>query len=147
MAGKYQGKNMLELEIKGKPHPWAAHQGYGRKSYDPRSDYKRTSRMQIRAQYKGSVIEEAVLLSFYFYLPFPKSTSEKKATKILKERLSHTSKPDLSNLTKCSEDCLKGIVIKDDAQVIGIRAFKEYSSDPRTIVIVQLRSELIFEDL
>lgn len=137
---------MIELEIKGKPQPWAAHKGYGRKSYDPRSDYKRTSRMQIRAQYKGPVIEEAVLLCFFFYLPFPKSTSEKKASKILKDRMCHTSKPDVSNLTKCSEDCLKGIVIKDDAQVVAIKAYKEYATDPRTIIVVTLRSELILSE-
>jgi Holliday junction resolvase RusA-like endonuclease len=134
---------MIELEIKGKPQPWAAHQGYGRRSYDPRAAYKKTSRMQIRAQYKGPIIEEAVYLAFFFYLPIPKSTSEKKAQKILKDRLCHITKPDTSNLTKCHEDILKGIVLKDDNQVTMLKASKEYSLNPRTVICIIPMSELI----
>ena len=127
---------MIELEIKGKPQPWAAHQGYGRRSYDPRAAYKKTSRIQIREQYKGPIIEEAVSLYLYFYMPIPKGLSQKKIEAILRGDVRHIKKPDCTNLQKLIEDCLKGIVLKDDGQVECVCSVKQYSNDPRTVITI-----------
>lgn len=48
----------------------------------------------------------------------------------------NTKKKDCDNLLKFYLDCLNGLVWKDDAQVCHIDAWKHYSEDPRTEIIV-----------
>lgn len=45
-------------------------------------------------------------------------------------------KPDLSKLVRALEDSLKGILWRDDAQVIVLSASKMYGSDYRAVVAV-----------
>ena len=53
-----------------------------------------------------------------FILPRPKR---------LKVRRKHTTRPDVDKLARCILDALTGVVWKDDAQVISLRASKRYA--------------------
>ena len=50
--------------------------------------------------------------------------------------LHHMKKPDVSNMIKFLEDCLKKTVFEDDNQVYEIVARKVYSEQPRSEIIV-----------
>ncbi|HKW13830.1 MAG TPA: RusA family crossover junction endodeoxyribonuclease [Candidatus Krumholzibacteria bacterium] len=75
----------------------------------------------------------AVHLDLLFYLPRPKS---------LPKRITyHTKKPDLDKLIRNIKDALKGIVYRDDAQVVRTEATKSYTPDGEPDgVIIHLRS-------
>ena len=77
----------------------------------------------------------AIQLSITHYRPIPKYL-----IKEVEEGDPHCKKPDLTNLTKFSEDCVKGFVFEDDNQVALTIMNKEYSLFPRTeITISELR--------
>ncbi len=133
---------MLEFVIEGDPVPWAAHKGYGNKSYDSRYKERKSYKLQLLSQYKGEPIEEAVALLIRYFLPIPASTSKKAAAKILSEKKFHTKKPDLDNLNKFTIDTLKDIVILDDNQVVYISCDKNYSENPHTYIRVVSGTEL-----
>jgi len=130
---------MVQIIIDGNPVPWAAHGGYGRRSYDKRFAEKEYYRFQIRRQYtNNNPIETAVKIEYLFAMAVPASKSKKERDQMISGKVRHIKKPDTSNLVKLAEDTLKGIVIKDDAQVIEFTAFKFYSEKPQTIINVSL---------
>lgn len=112
----------IHLWIHGKPIPWKAHAGYGRRSYSPNYEHKERYREIILSQYAGPLITDCVKIDATFFLPYPKSLKNKDLFKI------HTlcSRPDTTNLFKFLEDCLQGTVIADDNQTRQIVAIKTY---------------------
>ena len=72
-----------------------------------------------------------------FNMPIPKSYPKSKRALIMAGKLQHVKKPDTSNLVKFIEDCLVGVVIVDDRQVINITAAKRYSDAPGTVIIIE----------
>lgn len=113
------------------PTPWAAHCGYGKNSWDKRHPQKEEYRRQIREQWgKEKAITSAVTLDIYYVFPIPKSTSKVKRDAMIKNEIDHLVKPDVTNLNKLTEDCLKGIAIDDDSIVTKITGQKRYGSRP-----------------
>lgn len=54
-----------------------------------------------------------------------------------KARIGHTVKPDLDKLIRAILDALKGILYKDDAQVIHVQASKHYALPERVEIEVE----------
>lgn len=79
---------------------------------------------------KNGLLEDAVRVQLDFYFCRPKSVSEKK-------RPFHIVKPDLDKLQRAILDGLKGIVYKDDCQIINISASKNYCDSPRVEIEVR----------
>jgi len=135
----------MQYVIPGDPTPWQAHKGYGKKSYSPKYCEKKRAQWELFIQHakaKGGLIsskeliDRPIRIDFLFCMPIPKSKP-----KILKqvkngEEVYHSSKPDLTNLKKFSEDALKGIVIKDDNINVEGFAKKIYSLTPQTIITI-----------
>lgn len=135
---------MLELpiiiQIDGVPVPWRAHAGYGRRAYNPRANEKEFYQYHIKQQYEHDLpITEGVSVLAHYFLPIPKATSQKNRIKMLDGKVNHLKRPDVDNLNKFLNDCLKGIVFKDDAQIVEITSIKSYSETPRTKVYIDLR--------
>ena len=66
----------------------------------------------------------ALKLKVTFYMPMPKSWSEKKKEKM---NLSwHFQKPDASNLVKALEDALNDVAYKDDCQIAWLWVEKKW---------------------
>lgn len=61
-----------------------------------------------------------VLLSAIFCLPRPES--------LPKRVLHHTKKPDLDKLVRSTKDALKGVLYRDDSQVVKLHAAKVYAA-------------------
>jgi Holliday junction resolvase RusA-like endonuclease len=117
---------MILIEIPERPLPSVHHKGYGRRAYDPRGPDKKRIRNWMRQQYTDKMIEGAVTIRMDFYLAHPKSTPKKKIELMLIDNIQHTKTPDTSNLYYLYENCLKDLVIKDDAQVTEFTAKKWY---------------------
>jgi Holliday junction resolvase RusA-like endonuclease len=70
-----------------------------------------------------------------FYMPIPKSLSQKKKDTL--KGLPHTKKPDLDNLMKAVLDAINGVIYQDDSQVYRFSCVKLYSDKPRTYISIQ----------
>jgi Holliday junction resolvase RusA-like endonuclease len=127
---------MIQLQIVGKPVPWAASKHNGRQHYDLKSKEKEYIRWQIKSQYRDEPIKGTFVLHFYFFMSIPKTTSKAKREQMLNGYIIPTSS-DTSNLTKLYEDCLKKIVIEDDRYAAKVCAEKRYGDkEGVTIVII-----------
>ena len=128
---------MIQILLEGIPVSWLAHAGYGRRSFNPRFREKSYALYHIKLQYDQLPIEEAISICYEFEMPIPQSISKKKQMQMLGGIIEHIKRPDCTNMQKFYEDCLKGIVIKDDSQVVESIARKRYSDHPRTVISIK----------
>lgn len=131
---------MIVLEIPFEPVPWASPRLGKHTCYDPRERDKRAIRYLVKEQYKGPVIEEYVNLIFLFGFSMPKSATKKQRDRMLAQEIIPT-KCDCTNLQKLFEDCLKGIVFKDDRLVESISSKKLYREKPFMFAIIYTRND------
>src|SRR5579885_1334624 len=116
------------------PVPWAAHRGFGRKSFNPRFKEKEFYQWQIKSHFnQSSPIQGAVRVDAVYHMAVPK-TSKVRRLQMLNGMIHHLSRPDIDNLNKFLCDCLKTIVFEDDNQVVEINAKKIYGERPKTVV-------------
>jgi Holliday junction resolvase RusA-like endonuclease len=116
---------------KAQGRPRFARMGAFVKTYDPKDSrqYKDNVAAQIVAQ-SPVFVEGAVQVEMGFFLPRPKT--------LPKKVVFHTKKPDLDNLIKGTKDAMKGIVWRDDSQVVMIQAVKMYiDGQPRVEITVR----------
>ena len=103
-------------------------------TYDPANsrDWKRTVQSQLLTALddKPEIHEGALSLQLHFYLPRPKS--------LPKRAKDHIKKPDVDNLAKGVKDAMKGIVYRDDSQVVELLVRKEYNTTPRVVIGVEM---------
>lgn len=116
----------VTVEIPFDPVPWSAPRlGRNGHVFDIRERDKRAIRCCIKNQYEGPLHSGICALSFDFVFPVPKSYNKKNRQLALELELVPT-KCDCTNLQKLYEDCLKGIVIKDDRNVFMILSKKRF---------------------
>jgi Holliday junction resolvase RusA-like endonuclease len=128
--------SVIEITLELDPVPWAAPRlGRYQHAYDPKEKDKRAARYLIKQQYKGEPISETVILSFLFVFPVPKSASKSRKEKMLAGEIIPT-RCDCTNLQKLYEDCLKGIVITDDRNVVYVSSYKIYGEKGKVIIII-----------
>ena len=102
----------------------------GRFTYDPQQKLKEGYKWQVRSQYREEPLLQPVVVEAIFMMPIPKSTSKVKQRAMLNGTYYHTVKPDVDNILKFYLDVLNNLVVKDDNQVVEVRARKIYSSKP-----------------
>ena len=134
---------MIQFTVFGEPvaqgRPRFARMGAGVRAYDPEKsrtykDYVRAAALEVKPDVP---LEGPLLLMVEAYRSIPKSMSKKKQAAALAGSLQPTTKPDLDNIIKGLKDALKGIIWRDDSQVVNIIAGKWYSDRPRVKVIVE----------
>lgn len=81
-------------------------------------------------------MECAVKVIVLVYIAFPKSASKRKLADMACGFLRPCTKPDIDNYVKSALDGINNIVVKDDNQVVDLRAFKYFSDRPRLKVEV-----------
>ena len=123
----------VQIHIPFEPVSWAAPRLGRGHAYDPREKDKRAARYLIREQYTGPILKGVCLIWFRFTCSMPKSASKAKRAAMLAGEIIPT-KRDVTNMQKLYEDCLKGIVIKDDRQVQTIFAQKIYGEKPSVYI-------------
>ena len=132
---------MIEIEVKGKPiakaRPRFARVGKFVRTYDPQETEEGRFLFEVQKQWARPPIEGPLKVRCSFEMPIPKGTSKKKTWAMIKEEIKHTKKPDISNLIKFVEDCLNGVVWRDDSQIVYLAGGKFYSEEPKTIIMVE----------
>jgi len=134
-------RKMITLEVKGKPiakaRPRFARCGKFVRTYDPQETEESRFLFEVQKQWNRPPIEGPLKVRCSFEMPIPKGTSRKKTWAMIKDEIKHTKKPDISNLIKFIEDCLNGVVWKDDSQIIYLAGGKFYSEEPKTIIMIE----------
>jgi Holliday junction resolvase RusA-like endonuclease len=118
---------MIEIHIPTIPVSWAASQHRGNIHYNPKHKDKISTRVYISSQYRGAMITGIVALRFLFTFSKPKRPSS-----------SIPLKKDCTNMQKFYEDCLKGIVIKDDRYVAKISSEKIYGIKDQVSIQIEI---------
>jgi Holliday junction resolvase RusA-like endonuclease len=77
-----------------------------------------------------------VKLELFAELPIPASWSGRRRALAITGDLLPTSRPDVDNYVKAGLDCLNEIVVRDDSQVVEIRAQKRFGIAPKLVVTV-----------
>ena len=72
----------------------------------------------------------AVRIDMVFYLEKPQSVAKKRTHLVVK--------PDCDKLARATTDSLTGIIYADDAQIVGLSAFKRYGTPERVEIMVQI---------
>ena len=127
-----------EIFLKIKAVPWAAPIITWRGAFDIRNKDKTFLRWQIKEKWTDKILSCPIELKLFFGFSPPKSTSKKKVDSMISGRAKHVKKPDVTNLGKLLEDCLKKICIEDDNQVFKISSEKYWAtSDHIRIVIIE----------
>ena len=91
----------------------------------------------MRSQYNGPLIDESVYIIFKFYMTIPQRWTKKVLARLKEGLVHHITKPDVTNLAKFYEDCLKGVVLTDDKKVVWATPVKLYDENPRTEIIIK----------
>lgn len=129
--------NQISVAFEGIPVPWAAHQGYGRKSFNPKYKEKSHYRWQLKNQCPQMLLVGPISVEATYEMPIPKALLKKKKDLIRQGLIFPIKRPDLDNLNKFLLDVLKEHVFVDDSQVVEILAKKIYSDHPQTIIHIK----------
>lgn len=111
-------------------------------AYDPAKsrDYKDYVRLAAREYAPAALLEGPLGIAVTAYRSTPKSFSNKKAAAAERGEILPVTKPDADNYLKGVKDALKGVIWKDDSQVVDAFVKKRYSAKPRIeIKIKQLQ--------
>jgi len=101
--------------------------------YDPAASrsWKTDIKLQVLKDRPRDLVPAlgALILTLTFFLPRPRS---------LPKRVRHPiRKPDADNLAKAVKDALRGIIYKDDAQVITLHVAKVYHEAPGVEIVLE----------
>lgn len=125
----------MELIIPGKPIAKERPRFSKRGTYSRQKDQERKVQWEIKKLLPIGLepLEDCALaLDLTFYIPYPKSWSEKKK----KLEVFPITRPDCDNYVKFYLDSLNGIIYKDDNLIVEINATKIYSENPRTVIFI-----------
>lgn len=134
---------MITFTVYGEPvaqgRPRASTQGGFVRLYDPKKskDYKDYVRLAATEHAPAALLEGPLGMVLTVYRSIPKSFSKKKAALAEEGEIRPVSKPDVDNYLKGVKDALKGVIWKDDSQVVEVFAQKRYSARPRIEVKIK----------
>lgn len=129
---------MITIVIYGPPVSWSAHQGYGRRSYNPKMEQRKKYQWQIRPQFnRDKPIGGPIRLKCTYYMKIPIHTSSIRKKQMLNGKIYHIVRPDIDNLNKFLNDSLKEVIFLDDSQIVEMESTKVYGENPKTVVQVE----------
>jgi len=114
--------------------------------YDPRAKQKKATKCLITDLFGEHQKFVHPRISFVFHMPIVASTPKKLLPLYTSGKLKHEKKPDNDNLLKFYLDCLDGIVFEGDQKVMLGPTLKLYHPEPKTIIEIQERNEVLARD-
>jgi Holliday junction resolvase RusA-like endonuclease len=134
-------KFIIEGNPRGQGRPRATIRGRHASVYEAKEDtlYKNNITAQIVAQRPEYIEFSPIAIDVAFYVQRPKYHYNSKGA--VKDRYvddSPIGKPDLDNMLKALKDACNGIVWRDDAQIVDVKASKEYA-DTRPHLTIEVR--------
>lgn len=139
---------MIRFTVYGEPvaqgRPRASTKGGFVRMYDPKKskDYKDYVRLAAAEHAPAALLEGPLGMVLTVYRSTPKSFSKKKAELAEVGEIRPVSKPDVDNYLKGVKDALKGVIWKDDSQVVEVFAQKRYSARPRIEVKIKQYTQI-----
>lgn len=134
---------IIQFTVYGNPvaqgRPKFSSQGGFTRAYDPKNskDYKDYVRLAAAEHAPAALLEGPLGMVLTVYRSTPRSFSKKKAAQAEAGQIRPITKPDVDNYLKGVKDALKGVIWKDDSQVVEVFAQKRYSARPRIEVKIK----------
>lgn len=113
-------------------------------TYDPSSRYIERLQWQIRAHQQPELYMGPVEIDLTFFLTIPKATSKVKRRLMNNGSIKHIIRPDLDNLAYAVTNAMKGIIYRDDSQIVSSRYRKFYGDQPRIVIKIRDVVDQIF---
>lgn len=109
------------------------------RAYDPPKSaaYKKLVARHAKKQQPLELLEGELEVEIIIFKQTLKSFSKRNKALAESGMLRPTTKPDADNYAKGPLDAMKGIIWKDDGQVVDLIARKYYSSEPRIEITVR----------
>ena len=127
----------LKFEISGKPIPQKQTRFARGRAYDPSAKDKKRIQDQLRkAMGDLAPLARPVHVTIMFYFSPPKSLSTRQKKRLIENQW-HVKKPDIDNLAYLVTNALKGIVIRDDSQIVTLALTKGYGEHDHTFIYVR----------
>jgi len=141
----------IMITIPGNPiakkRPRFARHGKDTRTYNEQETEESRFLFHFLQQWERQPIKgEAVSLGLTFYMKRPKSHfgTGRNAGKVKRSAMvRHTAKPDIDNLVKFTMDVLNGHAFHDDNLVDSLHVTKEYSEQPRTVILIRTKKHLV----
>ncbi len=131
---------MLIFEIHSVPRPQAQTRfrktPLGIRVYDPSKLTKQQIQWQISPSAPKEPFRGSVAMDMTFFMPIPSHTSRVQRALMINGSVRPAKKPDFDNLAYIVTNAFKGIVYRDDGQVVDCAIHKYYSETPKTVVKV-----------
>lgn len=128
-----QGDNVICIEVLGKAEPVGSKKGFRVGGHvritdaNPRAaGWMNDVRLAASAQYDGPLLMGPIELEVEFEIARPKSHYGKRGL-LPSAPAHHLKAPDTTKLLRGTEDALKGIIWRDDSQVVRQTASKRYT--------------------
>ena len=129
---------MIRIVISGQPvakgRPRMTRNGH---AYTPEktANWETIAKWEARRQFDGEPLDGALDVQVYAYFAIPESWPKWKKQAAISGTVLHTVKPDGDNIAKCV-DAFNGILWSDDARIASSHVRKQYSVEPRVLVVV-----------
>lgn len=81
---------------------------------------------EVRRQWKWPPLHCPVMVVFFFHMSIPRGISMRIRMKMLNHEFPHLRKPGLNKLIAFAKECLRGIVWRENSQIIVLHAEKHY---------------------
>jgi len=128
---------VILLDLSYKPQSWKAPKVTKSGTYNLMCKEKKDVMLLIRSQYCGEILKEPVSAVFKFYFKPPKSVPQKKMHLYYENEVPCIKKIDCTNMQKFLEDCLQGIIIENDSQVVEISSQKLWGSRDHMLIKIE----------
>lgn len=123
---------VFDIEPVQQARPRATRLGKGIRLYDPAQ--VKTFKLQLRALARAKRVkrfDESIEVELKFYRKVQTSVSHLEHDRRISGVHRPIVKPDVDNYIKATLDALNGVIWKDDAQIVTLKAAKYYSDHPR----------------
>lgn len=138
----------IKITVPGQPVPQGRPKfttiGGHARAYDPKKsvDYKRIVAYHAMQHKPKHLLEGELEVEILIYKESLKSFSKRNMELAELGQLRPVTKPDADNYAKGPLDAMKGIIWKDDGQIVDLIARKFYSNKPRIEITVRTLDEI-----
>ena len=129
---------MLIFTINTIPKPQRQTRFYSRgghlHGYDPSKKDLQFIQWQLKPYAPAIPFTGPIIADYTFYMPIPRSASKVKARQMSAHIIKHIIRPDLDNLAYLVTNAMKGIIYRDDSQIVEKHERKMYGVEPRIVI-------------
>lgn len=106
------------------------------KFYDPSYIDKHQIRWQVAPYAPENQLLGPMAMDMTFFMPIPKGITRAERNRMINGTTRPNKRPDFDNLAYIITNALKGLIYRDDGQVVDCSIHKYYAEVPRTVLKV-----------